>query len=362
MIRKLFLPLLSLAGVLFGIYSVISSTKATPAAPAVVEPSRSDFQTKIAGSGLVEANTENISVGTLVSGVIVEVPVVVGQDVKKGDVLFRLDDRDLQAQKKVNEAALRSAQKKLDKLKASPRPEEVPPAEAVVATAVASLADAKSQWQRAEELKDSKAISLEELVHRKYTMMQAESALAQAKANLALLKAGTWGPDLEISQADVASALANLDAVETNIERLVIRAPVAGKVLQKNVRVGEYAQAGNFGGPATPLMLMGNVDPLYVRVDVDENDAWRVRGHPDAEGTVRGNPSAKARLQFIRIDPYVVPKKSLTGDTTERVDTRVLQIIYSLQGSTLPIYAGQQMDIFIDAPPAGSNGPDDRAP
>ena len=87
---------------------------------------------------------------------------------------------------------------------------------------------------------------------------------------------------------------------------------------------------------------------------MDENDAWRIKGHPDAEGVVRGNPSAKANLKFVRIEPYVIPKKSLTGDTTERVDTRVLQIIYSLEGSSLPIFVGQQMDIFISAP--GSDG------
>ncbi len=353
MFRKFFLPLLSIAGVLFAIYSVITSTKTTPAAPPIVPPSQSPYKAQIAGSGLVEANSENISVGTLVSGVIADVAVRVNQDVQKGDVLFRLDDRDLQAQKKVAQAALMSAQRKLDKLKAAPRTEEIPPAEAAMAAADAMFGDAKSQWQRAEDMKDSKAISLEELSHRKYLMMQAEAAYKQSAATLALLKAGTWAPDLEVSKADLDSAAANLQAIDINIERLVIRAPITGKVLQKNVRVGEFAQAGNFGGTSSPLMLLGNVEPLYVRVDVDENDAWRVdvKNRPVAEGVVRGDPTAKAALKFVRIEPYVIPKKSLTGDTTERVDTRVLQIIYSLEGSALPVYPGQQMDIFIDAPP-----------
>lgn len=354
MIRKYLLPLLSLAGILFGIYSVVSSTKAVPIAPAVVPPAQSPYPSQIAGSGIVEANTENISVGTLVSGVIVDLPVVVNQDLKKGDVLFRLDDRDLQAQKKMAEATLFSAQRKLEKLEAAPRTEEIPPAEAAVNTAKALLADAQSQWERAEEMKDTKAISLEEIIHRKYVMEQARASLSQAEANLALIKAGTWKPDLEIAEADVKSAQANLDSIDINIERLVVRSPVDGKVMQKNVRVGEFAQAGNFGGPATPLILIGNVSPLYVRVDVDENDAWRIKGQPDAEGTVRGNPSEKVQLKFVRIEPYVIPKKSLTGDTAERVDTRVLQIIFSLEGSVLPVYAGQQMDIFIKAPPPGA--------
>jgi HlyD family secretion protein len=350
MFRKYLLPLLAIAGILFGAYSIVSSARPTPAAQPVVPPSQSPYRSQIAGSGIVEANTENISVGTLVSGVVVDVPVKVNQDVKRGDVLFRLDDRDLQAQKRTQEAALLMAERQLAKLIASPRPEDVPPLEAKVAEAEALLADMKSQWTRAEELRDTKAISEEEMTHRRYLMAQAQASLEQAKANLAQLKAGTWSADIDIARANVQSARATVAATLTNIERLVVTAPITGRVLQVNVRVGEYAQAGSFGGPANTLMLMGNVDPLYVRVDVDENDAWRIVGHPDAEGVVRGNPTARAPLKFVRIEPYVIPKKSLTGDTNERVDTRVLQIICSLEGSSLPVYAGQQMDVFINAP------------
>ena len=189
-------------------------------------PSQSPYKTQIAGSGIVEANTENISVATLLSGVVVELPLVVNQDVKKGDMLFRLDDRDLQAQKKVAEAALSSSRAKFAKLKAAPRTEEIPPADAAVKTAEALAADARSQWMRAEEMKDTKAISIEEVLHRKYTAEQMEAAATQAKANLALLKAGTWAPDLQIAEADVTSAQANLDAININIERLIVRAPI----------------------------------------------------------------------------------------------------------------------------------------
>ena len=67
---------------------------------------------------------------------------------------------------------------------------------------------------------------------------------------------------------------------------------------------------------------------------------------------VRGNPDLKTPLQFERLEPYVVPKVSLTGQSTERTDTRVLQAIYSFDPAALPVYVGQQMDVFIQAPPA----------
>lgn len=348
MIRQYLLPLLAAAGIAYSAVVVTRGAKPREEASPVTMPAQSLFAGQVAGVGLVEANTENISIGTLVSGVVVEVNAAPGQRVTKGAVLFRLDDRDLQAQRKVMAAALISAERKLEKLRHSPRPEDVPPLEAKVAEMRAALADADSQYRRAVELGDTRAISEEELTRRQYARDTARAQLAAAEANLAQLKAGAWQLDLDIAQADVEDARANLAAVETNIDRLVVRSPIDGTVLQRNVRVGEFAQAGAL---STPLMIVGNVEPLHVRVDVDENDAWRLAGHPDAIGEVRGNHDLRAPLKFVRVEPYVIPKKSLTGDTTERVDTRVLQILYRVDGPTIPVYPGQQMDVFINATP-----------
>src|SRR4029450_302411 len=115
--------------------------------------------------------------------------------------------------------------------------------------------------------------------------------------------------------------------------------------------VGEYAPAGSL---ATPLMMIGNTQVLHVRVDVDENDAWRGRSDAKANGYVRGNRDITTGLRFVRIEPYVVPKRSLTGDSTERVDTRVLQVLYAFEKEKLPVDVGQQMDVFVDASPASA--------
>jgi HlyD family secretion protein len=125
---------------------------------------------------------------------------------------------------------------------------------------------------------------------------------------------------------------------------------VDGQLLQVKVRLGEYAPAGVL---QTPLMLLGNTDVMHVRIDVDENDAWRIRADAKATAYVRGNRDLKTEMKFVRIEPYVVPKRSLTGDSTERVDTRVLQVLYAFEKDKLPVYVGQQMDVFIDASPAG---------
>ena len=92
------------------------------------------------------------------------------------------------------------------------------------------------------------------------------------------------------------------------------------------------------------------MEPVYVRVDVDQNEAWRVRADAAAIGYLRGNKEISTPLRFVRFEPYVLPKTSLTGDSTERVDTRVLQVIYTFHRGNLTIYVGQQMDVYIDAP------------
>jgi HlyD family secretion protein len=60
-------------------------------------------------------------------------------------------------------------------------------------------------------------------------------------------------------------------------------------------------------------------------------------------------PRSEYQLRFVRVEPYVVPKKSLTGENTERVDTRVLQVIYAVENPDPPLYVGQQLDVFIQA-------------
>jgi HlyD family secretion protein len=66
---------------------------------------------------------------------------------------------------------------------------------------------------------------------------------------------------------------------------------------------------------------------------------------------LRGDPSQGFDLECVRVEPYVIPKKSLTGDNTERVDTRVLQVIYAVKGAKQSLFVGQQVDVFIDEAP-----------
>jgi hypothetical protein len=118
-------------------------------------------------------------------------------------------------------------------------------------------------------------------------------------------------------------------------------------VLQVDVRPGEFAGTP----PDRRLMMLGSTDSLHVRVDIDEQDIGRYRAGIPGVAMPRGFPDLKYELRFKRIEPFVVPKRSLTGDNTERVDTRVLQVIYEVVKNEPPLYVGQQVDVFFKLPP-----------
>jgi HlyD family secretion protein len=342
------IPLIALLAMIFAVVAVIAMKPARHAEPPLFSPPAAKFESSVGAVGLVEANTENIKLSCAVSGLVTAVYVEAGNQVQAGRKLFSLDDRDIEADLVVKRAALAAAKARLEKLEKEPRAEDIPPAEAKVREAEANLGNAAIQLKLIESVHDKRAVRKEDVEARTYAYRAAQARLADAQAQLALIKAGAWAPDLAVAKSEVAQGEAQVKAVETNIVRLTTRAPISGVVLQKKVRVGQYAQCGPL---SEPLMILGSVTPLNVRIDVDEEDASRVRAGAPAVGSPRGDGSIKIPLQFVRFEPYVIPKQSLTGDSTERVDTRVLQVLYRVAGQNVPLHVGQQMDVYIQSLP-----------
>ncbi len=204
-----------------------------------------------------------------------------------------------------------------------------------------------------ESVTDRRAVKAEDVERRRLNDLAAKARLEQAEKDLALLNAGTWAPDLDIARADVEQAAAAVRQAEIKITRLTVAAPIDGTILQNKVRLGQYAQCGPL---ADPLMVFGGGKNVHLRTDIDENDAWRIPAGVSAIAHLRGNSRITYPLEFVRFEPYVVPKKSLTGDATERVDTRVLQVIYRFKDANASVYDGQQMDVYIETPAVRGRG------
>jgi len=347
MLRKLILPLLSLAGIVLAFYTVAQGERPTPVAPPAAEPALAPYRSTIAGSGIVEASSQNIAIGTPLPGIVAEVLVRQNQSVRAGEVLLRIDDREFAAEAAVRAANVDAAQSALARLEALPRAEDLPPARARLESSKALLSEAQAQLERALAIEDKRALSGEEVARRTANQAAAHARVAEAQAELDKLVAGAWAPDLAVARAQLLQARALAAQTETQRERLIVRAPLDGVVLQVNARPGEFAPSGVL---KDPLILFGSLARLHVRVDIDESESWRLQPGAAAVATVRGNSALSCALEFVRVDPFVLPKRSLTGDTSERVDTRVLQVIYAFDPKLLPVYVGQQMDVFIEVP------------
>jgi HlyD family secretion protein len=307
MFRKYFLPILAILGALIALFVVYLSSRTTPPPPIIFPPPTSPYPHAIAGAGIIEASSQNISIGTPFNEVIDKIFVIEGDYVKKGDLILQLDLRIFEATAKVASAQLDAA--------------------------CVALESAKVQYTFYERLVDKRAVT--------------EAAYAQ-----------TYYSYLE-AEENVRVAEANLKEAVTNIDRSIIRAPVDGQILQVNAHIGEIAPVVPFISAQSTwltaangtLILMGTVDPLQIRIDIDEDDAWRYRAGARATAFVRGNSTINFPLRFLRVEPYIIPKSSFTGETVERVDTRVLQVLYNFEKGDLPIFAGQVLDIFIESEP-----------
>lgn len=354
-LRKLLLPAVCLVFLGFALAHAISSQRPeTSLAPPVI-PSKSPFGNAVAGMGFVEPSTESstqstITVGSQLSGTVSRVAVHIDQEVRAGDLLFALDNRQATAELHVRQAAVTSAKAQLNKLNLQPRPEEVPPLEAQVRANQATLREKLDIRDRDRKMVVTKSVTEQEVVISEQEAQSAQAQLEVSRANLTLLKAGAWQPDKDIASAAVEQAEAQVAQAETQLDLLEVRAPVNGSILQINVRPGEFVAAS----PTQSLVVMGSLKPLHVRVSVDEEDIPRLKLAAPARAKLRGDLKQDAvPMTFVRIEPYVIPKTSLTGANAERVDTRVMQLIYAIDPQQplvkqRKVLVGQLLDVFID--------------
>ncbi len=267
-------------------------TEPVPMPP--IAPAAKPYARAIGAAGIIEARRENTLIGMPAPGLVTALHVKVWDRVELGQPLLSLDDRDLRA--------------------------ALGPQRAQITVAETTLQRLSDQLSRLEAIGDARAVSAEEIKLRR--------------------------SDVAVARAQLESARATVAQTEALLERLTVRAPTTGTILQVNIRVGEYATPAS---PTAPIIL-GAIDEVQVRADVDEQIASRVKPGARATGFIKGDSAHPIDLEFVRIEPFVIPKRSLTGASIERVDTRVLQVIFKFVNNQPDhrIYVGQQMDLFIE--------------
>ena len=311
---RYFLFAIALAGIVGAAQLASTARPDSPVRPPPVAPAVKPGERAIAAAGLVEAVRENTRVGAPIGALVTDVPVKVWDKVKAGDILMRLDDRDLRASLVAQRAAV-----------------EVAAADLAVARAQQTRVATK--FRRWSALSGTNAVSVDEIANQKADLDVADAQVLVAAAAL------------KRAEADVAQTGAL-------IARLVVRSPIDATVLQVNTRPGEFAPSGEFSGASTAStypIVIGDIDTLQLRCDIDEQVAPRMKPGLPAIAYLKGDTKKPIPLEFVRIEPFVIPKQSLTGASTERVDTRVLQVIYRFANPVgRTVYVGQQMDVFIE--------------
>ena len=282
---------LSIIGIMVAIAVIFYDQRPTESQTQPIPELTPPYKNFIAGTGIVESRSKNIRIGANVDGVISKVYVNSGDSVKKGQLLFTLD-------KKVINAKIAALHANIERAKTA-------------------LEKARHQFQI---LQNFKAISADMVKKTEYTA--AKDSVTQAAADLRVAK----------SKRDVLLQTLSL---------FDVRSPIDGKVLASKLSVGEYF-------PKNASRLSIGSDALALRVDINEYDVWKFAPNTNAVAFVRGHPELTLPLNYLYTMPYVVPKKNLTGLSTERTDTRVLQVLYALPTTIdFPLYVGQQLDVFI---------------
>jgi HlyD family secretion protein len=361
--KKFVTFLLPVIGLVFAIYFVVTSARKPLAAPPLSEPAQSSFDKRIAGSGLVEAAARNVNVAPPIPGQVVQIFVKENDIVSRGSKLYQIDDREQRAKLASADANIARADAAVGTARADIQnlQEAIKSAQANTQSARANVETQQALVMDAEQILDRNEKLLKNGDVADRTVVSSRAARDAARSRLEQAKAQVSQSQSQISQAEAQfkSAQARLREAEANLgvlraqrnelavtlDRLTVVAPQDGKVLQINIRVGEFVAST----PAQPPILLGETDYLQVRVDVDEINASRVKPNSPAVASLKGDSTKKIDLEFVRIDPYILPKRSLTGDNTERVDVRVLQVIYRFKPPQFSVYVGQQMDVFIDA-------------
>ncbi|MDR3455939.1 MAG: efflux RND transporter periplasmic adaptor subunit [Verrucomicrobiae bacterium] len=290
----------ALLGILAGLVAAYIFGRERKAQPPVFKPVSNPFDSAIFANGMIESDLpsgENINIFPEVFGPVTRVFVQEGQPVTAGAPLFAIED---------------SAQRANTEL------------------AAANLKVARDQYDKrlAAHDMDPKSVSKDVLDTAEDTVIQAAAALKAAKALL---------------------------------QYYSVKAPIDGVVLAVNATVGGYVSSqGNYDtytGLFDPLVVMsGPQEYMDVRCYVDEilvsrlPSHWHIQAQMQITGT-----DIKVPLEFVRVQPYISPKIELSNQRQEKVDLRVLPVIFRFEKKDAPVYPGQLVDVFIGQEATGAH-------
>ncbi len=309
-----------------------------PAASATHEPSL------IAGPGRVEPYSEDIKIGSELSGRLKSVLVEEGDAIRRGQVLAELENGDYRAEVESAKASVVAKEATLRKVINGARHQERDEAWSSVNEARAVMENAQSEWHRRQELFAAGVVSREELDRYAREADVAAAKYQSAVEQHSLVDDHAREEDRSLAEADLQLVKSQLEEAQARYEKTFIRSPIDGSVLRKHHRSGE--SVSNSSTVPDPILTVGDRKTLRVRMDVDETDVGKVQIGQKAYVTADAFGKQKFWGRVVRVGQQLGPKNVRTDEPTERVDTKILETLVELDpGAQLP--DGLRVDAFI---------------
>ncbi len=351
--------ILSFVGLFAGGLVAYLSGITEPPLPPAFSPPTNPYPKGIYAEGILESDQtsgENINVYPEVPGTVTQILVAEGQEVKAGTPLLRIEDSVQSATVEQLKSQAEAAFTLLNELKAQPRKETLDVNEAQVVAAQATLKtaqDALDKQQAAYDL-NPKSISKDALDTAANAVLTAKTNLEVARRQRDLTKAGAWIYDINNQERTHDALTKSYLSASALLAKYTLRAPKDGVVLTVNPTAGSFVSTQGAYDTYTqgmdPVIVLGSPRArMNVRCYVDEILVPRIpaASKMKAQMSVRGS-TAKFPLTFVRMQPIVSPKIELSDQRLEKVDVRVLPIIFRLeQTKDLILYPGQLVDIYI---------------
>jgi len=307
----------------------------------------------IAGPGRVEPCSEDIKIGSELSGRLKTVNVEEGDAIHHDEVLAELENADYRAQVESARANVLAKEAMLRKVINGARRQERDEAWSSVNEAKAVMENAETEFRRRQALFDAAVVSREELDHYAREADVARAKYDAAVEQHALVDDRAREEDQSFAEADLELARAQLAEAQARYEKTFIRSPIDGTVLRKHHRSGE--SVSNSSTVPDPILTIGDRKALRVRVDVDETDVSKVRVGQRAYVTADAFGQQKFWGQVVRLGQQLGPKNVRTDEPTEKVDTKILETLVELDPHVnLP--DGLRVDAFIV--PDGGGAPE----
>ncbi|MBS2028617.1 MAG: biotin/lipoyl-binding protein [Deltaproteobacteria bacterium] len=353
---------LAIVGISAGLFTAFVHGKEKRPPPPVFNPAPNPYARGVYANGIVESvqpSGENINLFPEVAGRVVQILVHEGDHVRQGTPLLRIDDSIQRANTEQLKAQSEAAHAVLQELQAQPRPEVLAVSQAQLVAAQASRKTAQDELdkQMTSYKLNPKSVSKETLDNAVNTLKSASANVDVAQKQLQLTEAGAWSYDIENQRKQYEALQKSYEAASALLAKYVLYAPTDGVVMSIRAPVGGYVASNGIYDTYTqglaPVITFGTEQTdLQVRCYVDEILIHNLPPGAALQGKlfIRGT-DISIPLEYAHIQPYVIPKIQLSNALTERVDVRVLPVLFHFVKPTdVSMYPGQLVDVYIEAP------------